>query len=107
MMSGTVTVAVAIITAIGGAVGGYFALRGAVRTAELKKQTDENAAVLTAYKELVQPLRDENARLVAQIEREREAHAEEMFELKREHAAVLAALQPLNDELGRRRGPSD
>ena len=104
-MSGTITVVVAVVTALGGALGGFFALRSAVRTAELKKQTDDNAAVLTAYRELIQPLRDENARLVAQIEHERDEHAEEMFALKREHAAVLAALKPLNDELGKREGP--
>lgn len=102
-MDATATIVVAVVTALGTVTVGYFTLRATVKAAQAKEKVDENATALTAWRELVQPLRDEVARLVVQIEREREEHTEELFALKREHAAVLAALEPLNDEISKSR----
>lgn len=87
-MSASATIVVSIITALATVTVGYFTLRATVKAAQAKEKTDDNASALTAWRELVQPLRDENARLVHQLEVERS-----------EHAAVLAALKPLNDKL--------
>lgn len=113
-MSATATIIVAVLGAISTVTVGYFTLRGTVKATAAKQQADENASALAAWRELVQPLRDENARLVKQLEAERVEHAAELAAEKVEHAAelaaeklehtaVLAALQPLNDEIEERR----
>lgn len=98
-MNASVAIVVAIVTALGTVTVGYFTLRATVFAAAAKEKTDENATALAAWRELVQPLRDENARLVHQLEDERAEHAAELAAKDAEHAAVLAALQPLNDRL--------
>lgn len=92
-MNGSVAILVALITAIGTVTVGYFTLRATVRAAAAKEKVDDNASALAAWRELVQPLRDENARLVAQLKQERD-----------EHRAVLAALETLNDRLNKGKG---
>jgi len=100
-MDATATIVVAVITALATVTVGYFTLRATVKAASAKEKTDENAAVIAGWRELNQPLREENARLVAQLEHEREVHAAELAAERAEHAAVLAALQPLNDAIER------
>lgn len=92
-----------VITAIVAVTTGYFTLRATVKAAQAKQQSDENASALTAWRELNQPLRDENHRLLELLEKERQAHVDEMEALKAEHAAVLKTLKPLNDAIEEKR----
>lgn len=105
-------VVVAVITALGTVTVGYFTLRATVKATEAKDKADENTLALGAWKDLVQPLRDEVARMSEQLEQERLKHAREVAAMKVEHAAelaaqklehdaVLAALHPLNEKLRR------
>lgn len=90
-MSAAVTIAVALIGALGTVTVGYLTLRSTVRATAAKEKADENATALAAWRELVQPLRDEVTRLHHQLEDERA-----------EHTAVLGALSKQNEELHRK-----
>lgn len=102
-MDPSTTIVVAVITALATVTVGYFTLRATVKAAAAKEKTDENAAVIAGWREMVQPLRDEVDRLNDLILKERVDHSTELAAKDAEHAAVLGALQPLNDEIDKRR----
>lgn len=111
-MNGATAVVGAFLTMVGTVVVGYFTLRASVRLTQAKEKTDQNTLALQAWRELVQPLREEIKRLgeardrdrlecAAELAAQKLEHSAEIAALRLEHEAVLAALEPLNERLRR------